>query len=619
MKNASSQSGLSSPRRRYDKKSFVVKLMICIVSVFLVQNLLYYFQFASYWLQQQNESDVQNSQPDLSQKTTDTDPPLSSQKEFTQTSRREDSLKRAKKESKESDPRRIMNERKKPPSPVVKQEAPKEKEPSSGAVDIDSLERKVVFDGATILWGKPVQTNVDSAKDFLFPLSENTLRRLDDHEVDLEAEQKRCEKYGFEWDSGRTTRRRIFWGSLIANDSFRVLQAAGTEGRNLFHSVSFVESNNTQTLSPRTWRFLPGSAELNALSAIFGEKTSVTVDYYMDGPTPGRFLTREHQQRQAVLERWKRDGMKTDDLAFFGDTDEMFTRDFLRALQICDVPEFRPGQDCKAPKIMATGLIFEGSPECVIANAKLWHPDVLIGECVDGIGNATKHPPPLRVHQKNQSYREKGHGYDGSYEKYFKANPQAAAAKQYPLWNAGDIRRIPGGRQIRGVRQNGFHLHNFFVDEQDIRNKYLTYAEYVEKADMVPLSLIHDDLSVAVACVHGWQNLGERQLLVGGYTNIKGPRPILFDDPEFRKLRHEELKQAIFSDEKIYGSFNATCESYECKGCTRASCAGFNVPGPVLRAIAKLEDSKAGKILYALQWIPFCKYWQLISHYLQQW
>jgi cytoskeletal protein RodZ len=599
----------SSPRRKYDRKSFLVKLLACIMSVFLAQNLLYYFQFASYWLRQQQTTESNEQQMNAQQmttKTTNDDPTSSSnQKDLkTRTSAsprvdEEDSPKRDKKESKTNDQRTLANGKKKPSSPVVKQEAPNEKEETSKeAIDIDSLERKVVFDGATILWGTPVTASSaddDAGKDVLFPLSANTLKRLDDHDVDLEAEKKRCERYGFEWDSKRTTRRRIFWGSLIANDSFRVLQAVGTEGRNLFHSVSFVESNTTGTLSTRPWRFLPGSSEWNALAAIFGEKTHVTVDYYIDGPTPARYINREHQQRQAVLERWKRNGMKTDDLAFFGDTDEMFTRDFLRALQICDVPEFRPGQDCKAPKIMATGLIFESSPECVINNAKLWHPDVLIGECVDGIGDANNHPPPLRVHRKNQSYREEGHGYDGSYEKYFKANPQAAATKQYPLWNAGDMRRIGGGRQNQKVKQNGFHLHNFFMDKQEIRNKYLTYAEAVEKADMVPLSLIHDDLSVAVACVHGWQNLGERKLLMGGYTKIQGPTPILFDDPEFRKLRHEELKQIILSDEKIYDSFNATCESVQCKGCTNTRCAGFDIPGPVLRAIAKLEDSKAGK------------------------
>ena len=71
--------------------------------------------------------------------------------------------------------------------------------------------------------------------------------------------------------------------------------------------------------------------------------------------------------------------MKPDDVAIIADADETFTRDFIRALQVCDIPQFEPGQNCQAPKLIASTLVLESSPECVtmgdrvITKKRRWH------------------------------------------------------------------------------------------------------------------------------------------------------------------------------------------------------------------------------------------------------
>jgi Glycosyltransferase family 17 len=191
-----------------------------------------------------------------------------------------------------------------------------------------------------------------------------------DADVDIHTEKERCDKYNLQYNN-RTTRRRIFWGSLVADDSWHVLSIAAMEAYGIFDTVALVESNTTQMLYPRTIRFGPDSERLRILRqpVFWGPHTRVSVDYYYDDPTTKgesrpTELWRENLQRDMILERWKHNGMKDDDIGYLSDLDEVATRDFLRALQICDVPQFRPGQDCKKAKVIASTIVFEGSPIC---------------------------------------------------------------------------------------------------------------------------------------------------------------------------------------------------------------------------------------------------------------
>lgn len=451
---------------------------------------------------------------------------------------------------------------------------------------IGQLESIKLSDGGALFWGQE-HAPTSKGQHLLYPMRKilNTFsiaEALNDDEVDLDYERERCAKYGFELGN-RTSRRRIFWGTNIADESFRVLQAVATEVYDILDTVSFIESNRSAALIPRKWRWLPGADGLEALRSAFGPKTRVTVDYYVDGPVLAErggvlnHLHREHRQRQNILERWHRNGMRPDDIGIIGDTDEGFFRDFLRALQICDVPEFRKNQDCKEPKIVAAGLTFESSPECVCSDRVLWHPDAIIGECLEKIGDERIHPPPRRSFNDVHSFRAEGYGLDNNYSAYFEEN--SIEGNMYPLWNPADIRRVEGGRMVKHkeTTYTAFHLHNNFLTSREIRNKYTKYAEKLERANTVPLMLIHEDVGLAVSCVHNLTWTGKQKtLLNGGYSSIRATRPLLYHNDEFRSLRHQEALNLVLEDERRYGAVtNVSCSGARCDTCNQNTCDGY--------------------------------------------
>jgi hypothetical protein len=145
-----------------------------------------------------------------------------------------------------------------------------------------------------------------------------------------------------------------------------ILSTQGIEMYGLFDTVAFVESNHTSMRNPRSLRFDEGSENKNTLMQLFGVETRVTVDYYANS------LEQEHAQCALILERWRQNGMTANDIGYLSDTDKMFSRDFLRAMQICNVPQFASdGPDgyynCARPKAYELVTIFEGSPDCVLA------------------------------------------------------------------------------------------------------------------------------------------------------------------------------------------------------------------------------------------------------------
>ncbi|KAL7559714.1 hypothetical protein ACA910_017616 [Epithemia clementina (nom. ined.)] len=420
---------------------------------------------------------------------------------------------------------------------------------------------------------------------------------MDDGTIDPQAEKARCARYNFPFHPRRTTRRRIFFGAPLADDSFFLLQVLGTEAHHLFHTAAFIESNLTHSRTPRKLRFPPRSENVGLLQSLFGTKTMVTVDYFSP-VEPAKVREKsiinfdwQHLHREAIVHRWKRQGMRPDDIGVVSDCDEFFSRDFLRALQICDIPEFKPHQDCLVPKILSTALIYEASPECIISNTKLWHPDAILGECLEGIGDSLLHPLAERGFHGNHARRHAGYGLRSNYTLYLQEYNQtetsintikdAAGRIMYPLWSPSDIRSMQGGRQVSFPdhskhSHNGFHLHNFFESSMEIRHKYSTYGEPLAQANQAPLTMIHDDLGVAVSCVHGWQNHGKRKYFMGGDAAVFPPtlippgmdrpqRPILFDNEEIRISRHEHLSKLIQHDIAKYGIVNASCASAACK------------------------------------------------------
>jgi hypothetical protein len=101
--------------------------------------------------------------------------------------------------------------------------------------------------------------------------------------------------------------------------------------------------------------------------------------------------------------------MTSEDVGVVADIDEVFSRDFLRAVQTCDFPELNPGQSCQKPKICPSTIAFEGSPYCI--KKKEWfHPDIISGQCVEGIGDPTERIVPLRTFKRRYGERDLSYG-----------------------------------------------------------------------------------------------------------------------------------------------------------------------------------------------------------------
>jgi len=258
-----------------------------------------------------------------------------------------------------------------------------------------------------------------------------------------------------------------------------------------------------------------------------------------------------------IIKRWKTNGMKPDDIGIMQDVDETLTRDFLIAIQTCNIKEFRPGeQNCKSPKIHGSTIVFESSPSCVWRERRWHHPIMMIGECIESIGDNSKHPAITRGAMDGTSGgRLRGHGLeDGVYDEkiYPKSN-----TTMYPLWNAYDYWLTAGGRQIQNMHDNshtGFHFHNFFDDIKTLRNKYLTYGHSDGEALEKKLDKLHEDIKMAVDCVLeikiNDKGKEQQKYLNGGLNVIKGDKPIYFTEPLTRQ-RHEQFRQMIINETEL--------------------------------------------------------------------
>ena len=248
--------------------------------------------------------------------------------------------------------------------------------------------------------------------------------------------------------------------------------------------------------------------------------------------------------------------MKQNDIGIVSDVDEMFTRDFLLAAMTCDIPAFQPGQDCRSPKVIAKTLVFESSPECVTDERSWYHPDMILGECLDTIGDSTLHKPGERDY-KNGTLGDRKKGY-GRNENDYAMMPNTT---MFPLWKPSDFRMAQGGNMFsdrlvgQGNGYTGYHLHNFFESVPVLRHKYKTYGHSARNALKMPLGNIHEDLHFAINCVTQRPNLKAYKRKAGGFEAIVGWKPLLFEHSEYRSLRNHELREMVLEDEAKFGRF----------------------------------------------------------------
>ena len=378
-------------------------------------------------------------------------------------------------------------------------------------------------------------------------------------------EVHRCSKYfsyenynkSFLSNNTQNERRRLFLGSLIADDSWHALGALAMESYGIYSAVAFVESNRTQTGTPRQLRFIPGD-EYNILvkQNLFGPNTTVMIDYYAyEGEIDGGGLIREHRQRAKILELWKAAGMTENDVGILSDADETPTRDFLRALQTCDFPELSTTQDCWSPKIVVASKVFEGSPECMTVTRKWMHPDVILGKCIEGIGQKEYE---LTVKQRQRAYAWRKDAYSAKLN--YSAWPKSK--QQYPLWNPADFRRDTGGFVIYyedvdylpfRMGHTGYHFHNYFSTTEQLRTKYKTYGHPVKTADMMSVSEIHPDLDLMVDCVLGRSSDKNKHLTLSSpLTHFEGRIPVAYKLKGYSVARHLELRNILSKDETTW-------------------------------------------------------------------
>mmetsp|Transcript_28863 Transcript_28863/g.69557 ORF Transcript_28863/g.69557 Transcript_28863/m.69557 type:complete len:524 (+) Transcript_28863:103-1674(+) len=384
----------------------------------------------------------------------------------------------------------------------------------------------------------------------------------DSDEIKLEEEKSRCASYDFGFPNSTTTprRRRLFYGAMISDDSTEVIRATSMEQYNIFHTVSLIESNITHNLTPKKWRFFgseSASKKLSWLYQTFGPKTKVSLDYYVTSLEKDHYdaMLVEGMQREGHSYRWKFNGMRPDDIVIVGDLDETYSRDFLRALQICDVPQFRPGQDCKSPKLLGSTLVFESSPKCVWKGRRWYHPDVILGECVDQIGDTKVHPPTKHRVWGSHGERVDGYGHAGNYSQYEAdiLGPLNLTGK-YPLWFPSEIRVESGGvmvsRKDKWNSPTGYHFHNFFESAEEVRFKYLTYGHPTKGALEKPLRDLNGDLLLAVTCAEGNRTENQERSFDSTPGNAK---PIYYLNEEARHARHS-LWQDIVKQDKAKNS-----------------------------------------------------------------
>ena len=281
----------------------------------------------------------------------------------------------------------------------------------------------------------------------------------------------RCRPYSFLREGVsdldvKPVNRRIFFGSLLADEPWELLEIVAAETYQIFSGMVFVESNRTQHFASRPLQ-RPGQED--KLKSLFGTE-QVQIRTYVNEDAQILDLAREHEQRQEILQGWKELGMTASDVGYIADADETFTRDFLRAIQQCPDIDFLDYKSHRChwarTKIIGASRVFEASPDC-IAQKRTWHhPDMIIGACIELIGDANVNPVAPR---EAQFIRAEGFGSSCD-----KAGLQNITDGNYPLYSAADFRRMCGGKMIRNqgrghTEYSAFHFHNFFANFNQTR------------------------------------------------------------------------------------------------------------------------------------------------------
>jgi Glycosyltransferase family 17 len=391
---------------------------------------------------------------------------------------------------------------------------------------------------------------------------------------------ERCARYGVTYNATHPTNRRLFFGALIASEPRELLEIVAAEVYGVYAAMVLVEGNRTQNFTPRPWA---RQRDAPVLANLFGIPPSrFQIRPYINEDSRLRSLKREHHQRSEILQGWKELGMQPDDVGILADIDETFTRDLLRALQSCDgidVLEYSSHYcDLERVKLYAHTRVFESTPEC-LARKTWYHPNAMIGHCIQGIGTGYS---PLSKEKDNEN--------------------NSINVEPHPLWTAKDFRMTRGGRKIHvnvsvatqlALRQRetaatatmavvdpilglpmdhrhsrlfdrytGYHFHNFFANMNATRFKYSTYGHADRAARSKPIYEVSADLNMLYHCLYSNTAADDDDVVTddsktvarsqtlhvpGGYNQLaRYFRPVYFHDDDYRRRRHAHM-QAIMA------------------------------------------------------------------------
>eukprot|EP00533_Pseudo-nitzschia_delicatissima_P000741 CAMPEP_0116113724 /NCGR_PEP_ID=MMETSP0327-20121206/19653_1 /TAXON_ID=44447 /ORGANISM="Pseudo-nitzschia delicatissima, Strain B596" /LENGTH=552 /DNA_ID=CAMNT_0003607085 /DNA_START=91 /DNA_END=1749 /DNA_ORIENTATION=+ len=420
------------------------------------------------------------------------------------------------------------------------------------------------------------------------PLYEREQERIDTGISD----DARCSQYGVSvLPEDEKHAKRIFFGSMLADENPEVIAAHAIEVYNKYDIIALVESNTTHSGAPRPMSYGPGSMNARLLqeSEIFGANTKVVFDYWLEDMPFLYEMDREVEQRNTIWKIWLQQGMTEKDIGVMADLDEIVSRDFLNALQVCDFPQtrFHEKPSCQAPKMILSAIQFEGSPLC-INELEWYHPDLILGACIAGVGDPSGRVTPERSFSppgsdaKTLGYRREEWGLQdlNDYPKDIVEN------KRFPLWDGRDIREVSGyegdlmnfadkeklNKGKPAVFGAAYHLHNWFRDTEVLRHKYLTYGHADRHAMAMPLGDFAGDVNMMVRCARGLGNqIKVKQKddpnIVEYYENnnvlpesdenifsLGGNRPIYFVNRTYVQERHDLVQQMIAADEAKYGT-----------------------------------------------------------------
>lgn len=375
--------------------------------------------------------------------------------------------------------------------------------------------------------------------------------------IDSISPSTRCPRYRtVPLSNNKTEGRRIFYGSLIAEESWELLRILAAESYGIYHAMVLVESNRTQNFTPRPFRRTNPRNE-EAIRTLFGVADRVMIRPYVNEDPKIVSLVREHDQRKEILLGWKELGMRPDDIGLLADMDESFTRDFLRAAQECDIPVLDYNQHfCHHSKVKIIGQarVFEASPECV-HDARRWlYPGMVVGQCLEHISDPSIREHPKAPRQGPTSFRRQ-QGW-GARDCNDWKNEKTVKDFMYPLFNAADYRKVCAGSAYPAKEEDfdlytAFHFHNFFPSYNDTRHKHLTYGHSDKRAGWKPLNQLGFDNILLENCV---KNVTDDSSLkwrrvVGGIVNTKSWWPVYFHDPVYREERHTHVQRMIAADE----------------------------------------------------------------------